>query len=629
MDAQERAALGPAERIISSLTGQLDHAVHNRPGFVRPDRRTVVGVNWQQASWKLEGDEKVVYTVRKVGKRQIKTRVGIGVPGTDEVKMGAVVVGRFQPPGLFPEVVAHVYTQISEVWAMDNEFAARWASWSFQNEDNRDMKTILAAFMLVQNRFGEPVKDGDDTFLDEDYRAVGEAMCLLRSKKKGHTFNPKILLRIGEVLALPQVIEINRKLGFGRTRRNAILGRYHKVVEKWLRQMEVNIQLLEKLVKEQGFRTKIMQLARVVGYKPTTEKFFEVLRWKQVQAKDGRREVAVGKKVKKADSWEGLTEKQICEKIEKEKPGWKVVAGKLPKDIGVTPAIMAATVEAGSMSDADLIILTPTLEELDLLKDATVGARWKAATERAENQRALNIARNVKSKEVKEDLESASDKAAAKAVEEVARDMRIYVFVDKSSSMSGAIDKAKEYLKKFVGCFPLERLHVAVFNTVGREVPIKAATSAAVAQAFRGHTAGGGTTYANGVGCLISKYKPEPNEDALFIFVGDQQDHGPQAVVDVCQRYGVVPVAFGMLHVVADGWGDWGDVVTKAAAMLGIPCFKIDEGIFADPYAVPRTMRNLIASTPVGHKPAEVKTRRTNLIDTILKTPLLKKPAWA
>lgn len=637
MDAQQRVeALGPAERIINAITQYTDHMVHNRPGLVVTDNRYKGGVRWQQATWREEDGQKVVYTTAKVGKRTHRTRVGVGVPGTADVRENGRKVGEFRNPGLFPEVVAHLYEQIAEVWKMDNEFAARWASWAFANEQNRDLKVLLAAFLLVQNRFGEQIKVDDESFLDEDYRAVGEAMCLLRSKTKGYTFNPKILLRIGDVLSLPQVAEINRKLGFGQTGRNAIVGRYNKVIEKWLRQMELNQPLLVQLVNKEGFRRQIMGLARRIGYKPTTEKFFELLRWKQVQGKGGHRTMAVGKAVRKAETWEGLNEGQICEKIIKEKPSYKVIAGRLPSSVGLTPAIMAAAIEAGSLSDQDLVIMTPTLEELGLLTNVTVERRWKAAIERAENQRAANIAKNVRTEKAKEGLTEAVDKAASKAVEEVVKDLRIYVVVDKSGSMQGAIEQAKEYLKKFVGAFPLDKLHVAVFNTVGREITIKAATSVAVEQAFRGHTAGGGTSYANGLGCLAFTHPPGPTEDALVFFVGDEEDGGggPASIVKVVQDSHLEPVAFGLLHVSAygHGWqgryGGGGGLIEQTAAMLGIPCFKLDEKIFADAYAVPRTLRNLIANTPVK-KGAAAPARRFPLIETILKTPLLQKPAWA
>ena len=65
---------------------------------------------------------------------------------------------------------------------MDNELAARWASWSFAQE-HRDLKVALTALMLVQNRCGAPVlEDGAVLFCDDDYREIGEAMCLLRRR---------------------------------------------------------------------------------------------------------------------------------------------------------------------------------------------------------------------------------------------------------------------------------------------------------------------------------------------------------------------------------------------------------------------------------------------------------------
>jgi len=625
---QSIEALGPAERIIEAITKYTDHCQHNRPGTIVPDARQLVGVRWEQAIWCKEGEEKVVYRVTKTGKKQTKARIGV-LEADGMVKDAGVEVARWREPGLFPEVVVHLYRQVAEVWKLDNEFAARWASWAFEHEENRDLKILLAAFLLVQNRFGEKVPDS--TLADEDYRTVGEAMCLLR--RKTGTFNPKMLLRIGEVLELPGVIAVNRELGFGQTGRRAVTGRYRGTVEKWLRYYESNPAVLEMLVKA-GFRRSIMQLCRVVGYKPETDAFFAKLRWKQIQAKDGRRGMAIGSTLTAAESWKELDEAEICKRIVSSGLGWKRIVGMLP--FGVTPAIMAAAIEGETLSDADLVILTPTLEELGLLSVPEITARWKSATERAENQRAAHIARNVKSEAVKEQLQVAVEKAVQKAVEEVTRDLRVYVIVDKSGSMRGAIELAKEYLAKMVVAFPLDRLHVCVFNTVGVEVQIRVPTAAGVSQAFRGHTAGGGTSYAAGAWCLLRDHKPREGEDALLIFVGDQEDNGVEQLVQVVKGSGVAPVAFGMLHVASapgmqhGGWYGSPDVVERAAQALAIPCFKIAEEIFSDAYAVPRTLRNLIASTPVTH-PTMRKTapKRKSLIEQILSTPLLQRPVWA
>ena len=55
--------------------------------------------------------------------------------------------------------------------------------------------------------------------------------------------------------------------------------------------------------------------------------------------------------------------------------------------------------------------------------------------------------------------------------------------------------------------------------------------------------------------------------------------------------------------------------------------FEIDEAIFDDPYAVTRTLSNLIASTPV--RAVGAATPRKTLLEQILETELLEKPVWA
>jgi hypothetical protein len=474
---------------------------------------------------------------------------------------------------------------------------------------------------------GDPVtEDGEVLFHDDDYRAIGEAMCLIRSKKKGD-IDPKLLVRIGDILALPGVADINRKLGFGRSARKPPMGRYTKAVVKYLRYREDNPKMLEGLVKA-GFKRWVKELAKRVGYKPRTPKFFETLRWKQSQATDGRRTIAIGEEVKAADTWEGLSEGEICQRIVTEKPNYKRIVGMLPAKVGLTRAIMAAAIEAGSVSNADLIIFTPTLEELGLLEIPAIKDRWAKAVEAAENQRAANIAQRVKDKKTVEKLEEGADKATKKAIEEVTKDLRTYVFIDKSGSMDRALDEAKGYLKQFLGGFPLDRTHVAIFDSMGREIEVKGASAKAVEHAFRGIRAGGGTSYAQGVRAL-SHHKPKPEEDVLMIFVGDQADHNDAALYRAVEGSGLRPVAFGLLEVVGS-WGDRGTLVTKVATLLEIPCFQITQETFNDPYAVTRTIRNLIAATPVGERRGQRPApQRKPLVEEILATPLLAKPVWA
>jgi hypothetical protein len=617
----DKDALGPAEHILQALLTHSDHMVHNRPGIVVEDRRHKIGKRWDPVTHKVEDGEKVVYRLDKVGKRTNKVKLGV-LQDNGNVQNGTLV-GQYRPPGLYPEVAQWFYEQVAEVWKLDNEFAARWASFVFPQE-HRDLKVVLAAFMLVQSRKGDPVIEGGETlFSDDDFRNVGEAMMLIRADKKD--LNPKLLLRIHDLLSLDGVAQINRDLGFGKSARRPFLGRWPKAVEKWLRYREENPKMLEGLVRA-GFRTTVMELARRIGYKPLTPRFFEILRWKQKQSDDGRRSMAIGAEVKAAESWAGLNEMQICEKIVAEKPNWKRVVGLLPKEVGVTRAIMTAAIEAKALSDKDLVILTPTIEELGLMKVQEVRERWEQALKASEDMRAANIARNVQSKEVKEKLQEAADVSIKKAVEEVVRDIDVYVFVDISSSMQGAIAAAKDYIAKFLQGFPEDRLHVATFNTQGRQVTIKHASSAGVTNAFRGIDASGGTDYGAGVRAL-EHIKPKPGSDTLFVFIGDEQAH---VFANAVQRSGLNPMAFGLVRVVAPGWGDNGTAVRQTAAQLDIPCFQIDPSTFDDPYAIPRTIRALVAATPVGQaavgRPA---VQRVTLVDQILKTDILQKPTWA
>ncbi len=624
--------LGPAERIINAILAYSDHMVHNRPGVVVPDPTSVTGVKWSPVTHKVEEGQKVVYRLDKVGKKTNKVRIGVMHDPTEmafrhdvlDIMENGRKVGIYRPAGLFPEVAAWMYRQVAAVWTLDNEFAARWASFAF-GQEHRDLKVVLAAFMLCQSRKGDPVlgDDGKAAFFDDDFRDIGEAMMLL-DRKDGRHLDAKLLLRIQSFLALPEIAAVNRELGFSKSARHPFYGRWNRVVEKWLLYREENPKMLEGLVKN-GFRTSVMTLARQVHYKPTSLKFFATLRWKQIQAEDGHRELAIGAAVAAAETWEGLTEEQVCERIIKDKPNMKRIVGLLPT--GMTRAIMAAAIEAGSLSSKDLIISTPTLEELGLLEVQPIREKWEKAIKAAEDMRAANIALRVKSKEVKDKLDEGADNALKKAVEEVITAIRIYLMVDTSTSMEGVFEVVKNVLERFVQGIPLDHLHVAVFTTTGREIKIAHPSRAGIENAFRGVTVGGGTDYGAGIRALQQYKFIGVDEDNVFLFVGDEGHQAPHFVQAV-EASLLKPVAFGLVPFASARYGR-GSAVRDTAARLGIPCFEIDERTFADPYAIPRTLRALIASTPVGVRPAKNAPARLSLVETILKTDLLKKPAWA
>jgi hypothetical protein len=121
-----------------------------------------------------------------------------------------------------------------------------------------------------------------------------------------------------------------------------------------------------------------------------------------------------------------------------------------------------ATLAANGLTDRELIIITPTLEDLGLLNDLAVRQRWEHAVKQADDTRALNIANNVRRESTRATLVKAADVAVQKAVAEVVKQIQVRVMVDISGSMQASIESAINHITKFVQAFPLPQLDVPV-----------------------------------------------------------------------------------------------------------------------------------------------------------------------
>lgn len=580
------AQMGPAEKLLDLVLRSSAHLWHNRPG---------VAVNgaWQPAP---------------KGKSKALPR------GTVPVK-----------PGLFVPAAVALYERLLEIYKLNPELMAHFASYALTKTEWRDLKVACAALMLVQGRSGQPVRepDGKVAFHDDDYRAIGEAMILHYEKKSAAMLTPKAVLRVAELLETPEIAALNRKAGFGDpASKKPPLGRWRSAATRWLSVREKNPALLEGLVKA-GFKETLKKTARKVGYKPESQAFFELLNWKQKQAEGGHRTVGLSGTLalKKRERFDGLSEAEICEAIETQKLTYKEVVGRLPKDVGLTPAIMVALLP--SLSDKDLRMLTPTLEELGLMAEPAIRQRWEEAVAKATDQRALNIAKNVRSKELREKLEEASDNAAKTAVAKATaeQDLRVMFLIDKSGSMQGAIEQSKEALSRILAGFPLERLHVATFDTMGTVLKPKAASRAAVQHMLGPIQAGGGTTHAAGVRALhAAGMKVPAGAKLIVIVVGDEAGEAGDQFAKVFRECGYTVAAMAMLVSVA-GNAARGNTVRTCARMLQVPFSEVQVESFADPYQVPRVLSTLLeAPVPTGG-PAV-----SGWVEKVMQTPLLTPP---
>lgn len=571
--------MGPAERLLDVVLGSSAHLWHNRPGLD-------IGGEWKPA--------------KGTGKPERGTRV---------------------EPGLFVPAAVALYKRLLEIHKLNQDLMAHLASYALVETDWRDLKVACAALMLVQSRAGVPVHDDDGSvaFYDDDYRRIGEAMVLWYQKKSSRMLTPKAVLRIAELLETPEIAALNREAGFGDpASKRAPLGRWPKAAAKWLAIREANPAMLQGLVKA-GYKQTIKNLARKIGYKPASASFFGVLGWKQKQSDDGRREIGLDNlELVKSERFDGLSEAEICEAIVTQRLRYKDAVGRLPQDIGLTPAIMVALLP--SLSDRDLRQLTPTLEELGLLSVAEIRARWEKAIASSTDQRGLNIAKNVRDEKLKEKLAESADNATRKAVEAATAeaDVRVMFLIDKSGSMQGAIEQSKEALTRLLGGFPLEKLHIATFDTVGQVLVPKAPSRLAVQHMLSPIRADGGTIHGAAVQALHRSGVRVPIESKLVVIVvGDQAgESGPQ-FASTFRTLGYRVDAMAM--IAAGSLGQY--TVRECARELRVPYSEVTVDKFDDPYHVTRVLRALLEA-PVAA--ASVPT--PGLVEKVMKTKLLELP---
>ena len=578
------AQKGPAEKLLDLTLNASAHLWHNRPGFD-------VGGTWH---------------ARRGAKKEIISR---GTP----VK-----------PGLHVPAAERLYARLLDIHRLNGELMARFASYTLMQTEWRDLKVACAALMLVQPHAGQPIKDDDGNvaFLDDDHRAVGEAMILFYEKKSTKMLTPKSVLRVAELLELPIIAELNRIAGFSDAgSKKAPLGRWKRAASRWLAIREKNLPMLQGLVKA-GYKETIKNIARKAGYKPESAAFFEVLGWKQKQAPGGHRDVGMTNLVlQKRERFDGVSEAEICEAITSRSLSYKDVVGRLPKDVGLTPAIMVTLLP--SLSDRDLRILTPTLEELGLMTEPEVRQRWEKAVLDSTDQRSLQIAKNVRSKVLKDKLEEASDNAAKKAVAEATADQPVDVMflIDKSGSMEGAIDKSKEALSRILAGFPANKVHIASFDTVGTVLVPKAPNRAAVQHMLAAIKAGGGTMHASGVRALHQNGFRVPGDSKLVVIVvGDEAGEDGKQLARAFGEYGYEVAALAMMVNVS---GVRGRTVQECAQSLNIPFSEVNIDQFEDPYQVPRVLRALLEAPKLG----ATAGAQIAWLERVLATPLLQLPS--
>ena len=571
--------MGPAEKLLDLVLNSSAHLWHNRPGVE-------IGGVWFAAKSK-------------------------------QARAAGAQAQQIQP-GLHTHAAVELYTRLLEIYELNVDLMAHFASYALLHTRWRDLKVATAALMLVQPHAGQAISDehGNFAFHDDDLREIGAAMMLHYERKSTRMLTPKAILRVAELLEREEIAALNRSAGFGDpSAQKPILGRWAKVATRWLAYREANEPMLAGLVRA-GYKQTIMKLARKVGYKPQSERFFALLGWKQSQAEGGHRELGLdGLELEKRGRFDELSEMEICETIATQKLDYKDVVGRLPADIGLTPAILVAALP--SLSDRDLRRMTPTLEEMGLMAEPEVRDRWEQAIEAATDQRGLNLAKRVHNKELKQRLEASADVAAREAVNAASGESELHVMflIDRSGSMQRAIDKSKEALSRILAGFPPDRVHIASFDTFGMVHQPKTPSRAAVVHMLGKLKAAGGTLHFSAVKALFDAGVRIPaGAKLVVIVVGDEAGESGDRFAAMFETCGYTPQAMALiLNVVYRR----GDSVRGAAELLGVPFSTVTIEQFDDPYQVPRVLQALLEAPASPGQPASAWVAK------IMQTPLL------
>ncbi|MDF1662891.1 MAG: VWA domain-containing protein [Planctomycetota bacterium] len=576
---------GPAEQLLDLVLNSSAHLWHNRPGY------DVNGV-WYPA----KGRNRKVYKKKKIVK-----------------------------PGLFVPAAVTLYKQLLDIYQFNSKLMAHFVSYALLETEWRDLKVACAALMLVQPLSGQPIfeDDGEVAFHDDDYREIGEAVILFYKKGSKKMLPPKSIIRIAELLEIPEIAALNREAGFAsEDSKKPPLGRWKSAARQWLKRRELNFPLLQGLVRA-GMKETIKKMARKSGYKPVSQAFFETLGWAQKKDPAGHREIGLEKlNLQKRDRFDELDEEQICERIIAENLSYKDVVGRLPAHLGLTPAILVTLLP--SLSDRDLRILTPTLENFDLLEDEVIRGRWERAIESSSDQRSLNIAKNIRDKGLREKLQTAASHATRKAVEKASehQSLGILFLIDKSGSMEPAIEASKDAITKILAGFPEANLHIAAFDTMGTVLKPKKASRAGVQHMLRGIRASGGTLHDSAVRALHASGVRFPESMSLIVIVaGDEAGETGSHLAKTFMRVDYKVSAMALINCAPEP--KWrGSTIQDCAKYLKVPFSEVAVSQFDDPYQVPRVLRALL-SAPVVQGIAS-----SGWIEKVLSLPLLEKPKF-
>lgn len=484
------------------------------------------------------------------------------------------------------EKAIEALTSLIKLGQTDPYFLAHLTSWA-TTHPAKDLRVITIYANTLSSANGQPFSAGSK-YKKPNLRYVSAAaICGLE---------PKLTLRVRQLAGLKFGIDgiLNKSTHCPASLVTAI--------KKYLRYRESNLEILRG-IKKAGLSKTLQWLYRSVHMAPSNEAA-AILRWQQ---KD--------KKIKFAKplfDFSKLSDLEIAKRIRKDKIPVLGALGALPH---ISPVIAIALLEQATGNQA--IILRKTFEDAGVLKDKEVMKLFEKKI--GEAKTAVDRVETL-SKTASEEVKRAMKKARAKVRKKEMVDIgKVYLHVDFSPSMEGAVELAKERGAIIAECVnkPEENFRWGRFFEKGEELPLPETFEKDAFEAVLfGKTLGGGTDCF----ALYPKAREFGAEVDVFISDGEHNfgNELPEKFKDYHEKHPDVVKPRAIVLVRVRGTGpSAGDArsIEKACEAVGIPYAEMKPETLTGSALVVNSIKAAILG------PMET-------IHQIMSTELLRLPDW-
>ena len=461
----------------------------------------------------------------------------------------------------------------------DPIFLAHFTSYAVKKLDAKDLKVVATFASSLSDADGTPFSPGS-AYTKPNLRVVAAAAL--------QELDPKLALRVLELAA--------SKRAFGAKPVATHFSKHIRTAaHKYLRFREANPKSLEGLRKA-GLRSTVKGIYHLSHLAPSKEAC-QTFAWKQKAGYPG-----ANVELQKALSFEGLNDMGIALKIQKEKISPLVALGALPK---MSPTIAAAILEQCSGDQA--IVLTDLFEKEGILKHPDVMTLYqeKIATAKTALDRVERIQAQI-TEQTKQVLREAKSE---KRKDDVGEFGKMFLHLDVSGSMEGALELAKDRGAILAECVknPQENFHWGTFAVGGTRLPTpKTFEKDAFKAALYGIRCGGGTDVvanwetARKLGCDVDVYVTDEGHNGRNI----------KAVIENGRKAGFAdPKSIIVIPIGGSGF------LKKEFEAMGLPVTYIDPKQLTESALVSQAVKTSVKGAVA-------------LIEEIMNFPLLSLPKW-